>query len=63
MSPIDENTSGRTEARKALAESRRSSKQDDRLIAAAQAVLGQVREAREANHFADKFREIIRGAM
>lgn len=61
MPPIDENTSGREEARKVLRESQRSSRRADILIAATRQSVGQVREAREANHFADKFRAIIKG--
>lgn len=59
---IDENTSGIAEARKALADSRRSSRQADTIIADTRAALDRVRATREANHFADKFRAIIRGA-
>lgn len=58
----DETTSGIDEARKALAESRRSSRRADTLIADTRAALESVRASRENNHFADKFRAIIRGA-
>lgn len=58
----DENTSGVAEARKALAESRRSSVRADTLIADTRRALDRVRATREDNHFADKFRAIIRGA-
>ncbi|MDQ2690358.1 MAG: hypothetical protein M3Y29_08810 [Chloroflexota bacterium] len=62
MSTPEENTQGREAARKALAESRRSSAKADRLIADTRAALDAVRASRERNHFADKFRAIIRGA-
>lgn len=65
MSPIDdalEQTSGREEARKAVRDSQRSSRRADTLIADTRQAIDRVREARETNHFADKFRAIIRGA-
>lgn len=62
MSIPDENTSGIDEARKALAESKRATRRTDRVIIDAKLAIGQVRQAHEGNHFADKFRAIIRGA-
>lgn len=62
MSTPDENTQGREAARRALAESRRSSRRADTLIAESREAIEQVRQVRQTNHFADKFRAIIRGA-
>jgi hypothetical protein len=62
MSSSDENTQGREAARRALAESRRSSSQADRLIKATRTELDKVRASRETNHFTNKFRAILRGA-
>ena len=62
MPPIDENTSSPEEARKAVRDSQRASRRADTLIAETRAAIAQVREQRESNHFADKFRAIIRGA-
>lgn len=62
MSPIDENTSGKSAALKALSDSKRLSRQTDSMIATARETLDQVRQSREENHFANKFRRIIRGA-
>lgn len=59
----DENTSGLRDARKALAESRRSNKRADTLIAETREQLDKVRQSREDNHFADKFRAIIKGTI
>ena len=58
----EENTQGREAARRALAESRRSSVRADKLIAESREAIEQVRQVRQTNHFADKFRAIIRGA-
>jgi len=57
----DENTSGLDEARKAVARARSSSQRADSLISRTQRSLAQVKETREVNHFADKFRAIIQG--
>lgn len=62
MTAPDENTQGRTAARRALAESRRSSRRADTLIAESREAIEHVRQVRQSNHFADKFRSIIRGA-
>lgn len=62
MSTPEEQTSGIEEARRALAESRQSNRGVDKLIADTRKSFDQVREAHAANHFADKFRRIIRGA-
>lgn len=61
MTPADENTSGIDEARKALAESKQASRRADNLIGDVRSSLTQVRQAREVNHFTDKFRAIIQG--
>lgn len=62
MSIPEENTQGREAARRALAESRRSSRRADTLIAESREAIEHVRQVRQTNHFADKFRAIIRGA-
>ena len=62
MSTPDENTQDPTAARRALAESRRSSRRADSLIAESREAIETVRQVRQSNHFADKFRAIIRGA-
>lgn len=49
------------EARKALADSRRSSRETDSVVNDAGAVLAQLR-AIQPDHLADRLREIIRGA-
>lgn len=62
MSLPEENTQSRAAARRALIESQQSSRQADRLIAQSREAIDQVRQVRQTNHFADKFRSIIRGA-
>jgi hypothetical protein len=63
MTPVpDENTSGREDARKAVQAARASSRRADTLIANVGRDLGLARAHRESNHFADKFRDIIRGS-
>lgn len=57
----DDNRNDIDEARKALAESRRSTRRADILIADTRQSLDLVRVTRETNHFADKFRAIIKG--
>lgn len=57
---VPENTSGRTEARQALADAHRSSAVADRMIAESRELLGQVRANRLENHYTQKLREIIR---
>jgi hypothetical protein len=61
MTPINENTSGRLEARRALVESRQSRRDVDTLIGETRDALAVVKASRESNHFADKFRAIIQG--
>ena len=63
MTPVDETTSGRDDALRQLAESKRASRSADRLIADARATLDSVRWVHEDNHFTDKFRQIIKGAV
>jgi len=63
MTTINDAASGLAASRRAVRDSERSSRQADTLIAEAQASVKQVREARESNHFADKFRAIIRGTI
>lgn len=63
MTPVDENTSGREEARRAVEESQRLARKADRLIATTRGSLGQMRHLRETNHFTEKFRKIIQGAV
>lgn len=60
---IEETTSGIDEARKAVRAANLSSRQADNLIKSARGDLNELRELREANHFADKFRAVIRGAL
>lgn len=62
MTVPDENTAGIDEARKALAESRRASVRTDHLLADARVAFARVKIDRETNHFAERFRRIIRGA-
>jgi len=62
MSNPEENTIDPRAARRALAESRRSSRRADTLIAESREAIAAVRLARQDNHFADKFRAIIKGA-
>lgn len=61
-SPINEDTSGLEEARQAVAQARKSNRSTDALIASTTKALKEARAVRESNHFADKFRSIIRGA-
>jgi hypothetical protein len=61
MTPINENTSGKLEARRALVESRQASRRADNLIDETRLALEAVRASRLENHFADKFRAIIQG--
>lgn len=61
MSTPEEHTQGKDEARKALAESQRSSRRTDSLIADTRAALDRVRRVSEPNHFTDKMRRLIRG--
>lgn len=59
---MNENTSGRGEARRALERARADSSSVDRLLESIRSgPLAALREKREANHFADKMRAIIRG--
>lgn len=51
------------EARRALAETRASTAETAAIIENARAVFGDVRAHRQANHYADKFRAIIRGTQ
>lgn len=57
----DENTSGRREARKALAESRTASARADRLIEELAGWRTRVATRREENHFTQKLRAIMQG--
>jgi len=61
MTTPNEYTSGKGEAKAALAESRLASRRADTLISEARVTLDAVRVSRENNHFADKFRVIIQG--
>lgn len=58
----DENTVGRREAQRALAESRLANRRVGSLLAQTSATFDLVRAHRETNHFADKFRAIIQGS-
>lgn len=59
---MNEQTSGRDEARRAAAEARTASHKIDALLESIRTgPLAQMRESRERNHFADKMRAIIRG--
>lgn len=58
----EENTIDTYGARQALDAARASSRRADTLIAETREQLDRVRQTREENHFADKFRAIIRGA-
>lgn len=57
----DENTSGRREARRALAESRTAGARADRLIEELTSWREQVAERRQQNHFTQKLRAIMSG--
>lgn len=60
MTPTEQ-TSGKREAQQALAESRRAEHRTDSIIDEARAALATVKADRLQNHYADKFRIIIRG--
>lgn len=67
MAPEDlahglEQTSGKNEARRALAETRRSAVRSTSVVAEVAASLAIVREAYATDYIADKIRDIIRGA-
>lgn len=57
----DENTHDPADARRALHESRANKRQTDKVIADAQQTFSLIRAHREANHYVDKFRAILRG--
>lgn len=59
--PVDEGTHGRKGSREAVEAAQRSSRQVDTLISDIQRSLSVVRESRNANHYTDKFRTILRG--
>jgi hypothetical protein len=61
MTTPDENTAGLAEARRALAETRRSFSRTNSIVQDARQSMEQVHIIRERNHFADKFKRIIRG--
>lgn len=58
---VDEHTSGRDEARRALAESRASSRQADKLIERSAIVTALIEAHNAPDHFVDRLRETIRG--
>ncbi|MCM3521791.1 hypothetical protein [Curtobacterium sp. P97] len=59
---MNENTSGREEARRAREEARSASHRIDALLDSIRTgPLAQLRQSREENHFAQKMRAIIRG--
>jgi hypothetical protein len=59
---MNENTSGREEARRAREEARSASHRIDVLLESIRTgPLAQLRQSREENHFAQKMRAIIRG--
>ncbi len=59
---MNENTSGREEARRAREEARSASHRIDVLLDSIRTgPLAQLRQSREENHFAQKMRAIIRG--
>lgn len=57
----DDNTSGRRDARRALAESRTASARADRLIEELAGWRVRVATRREENHFTQKLRAIMQG--
>lgn len=59
---MNENTSGREEARRAREEARSASHRIDALLDLVRTgPLAEMRASRERNHYADKMRRIIRG--
>jgi hypothetical protein len=61
MSGIPENTAGRQEARKALAETRRSRRTAQRWLDEADRQIEKLRTARAENHFTEGVRRMLRG--
>lgn len=59
MTEPNENTSGRQEAKEALAESRQSKRQARTVIDEASVQLAQMAAFRERNHFTEAFRRLL----
>lgn len=61
MTGIDENTSGRRDAKRAVDDATTSSIRTDKLIAETRQSLDAIRARRETNHFQITFQHILRG--
>lgn len=61
--PDSDDTAGLEDARKALSESRRRNRKDQRLANEVSDQVSYIREIRVENHFANRLREIIRGNL
>lgn len=59
--PDSDDTAGLEDARKALRESRRRSRTNEVLTHEVSNQVSYIREIRQKNHFADHFRDILRG--
>jgi len=59
--PDSDDTSGLEEAKKALSESRKRIRKDQQVVEKVSHQIDQIRGIRERNHFAEHFRDILRG--